>query len=230
MIRRSRLLMLVLPAVACLALSLAVLSIARSNTSPPPPAEPRAARSAGTVAGAGVVEPSGRDVSVATPVAGVVRDVRVKPGDAARQGDILFVLDDAIPLATLEQRRRDLRSAELRLEQTRGRVAQLRARKSRLPLALSRLRAPSAMRRRTSSIQAPSFSAVRSPSAKLTRRRNAMRSAEGRLLEAMARHDSTVAALALIDPVREGASYLGDVQAVRQARRLFNSPSANSSG
>lgn len=215
MIRRSRLMMVVLPLVAAGALTMATLSIVRSNTTPSQ-AQPAPTRST-IVAGAGIVEPAGREVAVATPVAGVVREVRVKPGDIVRAGDILFALDDAIVAATLEQRLQDLRAAEIRLSQTEGRVDQARAEKDAAQGAVESARAERDEAQDQVDTGAQLVGGAVSQR-ELTRRRNALRGAEGRLAEAVARFEATRAALALIDPARQGASWLADRQAVRQAQ------------
>lgn len=220
MIRRARILMVVLPVLAAAALTMAALSILRSNMPGPAVAQsgngqPRAA-TATIVAGAGLVEPAGREIAVATPVAGVVREIRVKPGDVVQAGDILFRLDDAILAATLEQRRQDFRAAELRLMQTRGRVDQLRAESEAAQGVVEAARADRDDAKDQVDAGAQLVGGAVSQR-ELTRRRNALRSAEGRLVEATARLDGTRAALALIDPAQQGATYLADRQAVRQA-------------
>ncbi len=138
------------------------------------------------VAGAGLVEPAGRETAVATPAAGVVSEVRVKPGDVVQQGDVLFRLDDAILAATLEQRRQDLRAAELRLMQTKGRVAQLRAEMAAAQGAVEAARAERDDARDQVDTGAQLVGGAVSQR-ELTRRRNVLRSAEGRLDEAIAR-------------------------------------------
>ncbi|MCU0818349.1 MAG: efflux RND transporter periplasmic adaptor subunit [Beijerinckiaceae bacterium] len=215
MIRRSRFLMVALPLAAAGALTLATLSIVRSNTTPA--VAPAGAARSTIVAGAGVVEPAGREIAVATPVAGVVRNVRVNPGDAVKQGDILFTLDDAIVAATLAQRQQDLRAAEIRLTQTKGRVDQLRAEMEAARGAVEAARAERDEAKDQVDTGAQLVGGAVSQR-ELTRRRNALRGAEGRLAEAGARFDGTRAALALIDPAQQGASWLADQQAVQQAQ------------
>jgi len=46
------------------------------------------------VAGTGIVESSTRNISVGTPVSGVVEEVYVKAGDRIKKGDPLFKIDD----------------------------------------------------------------------------------------------------------------------------------------
>lgn len=215
-IRRTRLLMLAMPALAAVLLTLATLSIVRSNAAPQATSASAGAPRSTLVAGAGIVEPSGREVAVATPVAGVVREVRVKPGDRVSLGDVLFALDDTILGATLEQRQQDLRAAEIRLAQTEGRVGQLRAEMEAAQGAVEAARAD----RDEAKDQVETGTQLvggAMTQRELTRRRNVLRVSEGRLAEAMARFEGAKAALALIDPTGPGASWLADRQAIRQA-------------
>lgn len=71
------------------------------------------------VAGAGLVEAQSENIAIGTPVAGVVMEVAVKPGDTVKRGDLLFRLDDralkaelALQLAQLEVARAQLRRLE----------------------------------------------------------------------------------------------------------------------
>jgi HlyD family secretion protein len=59
-----------------------------------PASQPAAALAAGTVAGAGVVEPSSELVAIGAPVAGIVKSVAVRVGDSVKPGQVLFSLDD----------------------------------------------------------------------------------------------------------------------------------------
>jgi multidrug efflux pump subunit AcrA (membrane-fusion protein) len=63
------------------------------------------------VAGAGLVEPSSELVQVAPQVAGVIREVLVRPGDRVDVEAPLFRLDDRTAAAELGQRRAQLASA-----------------------------------------------------------------------------------------------------------------------
>jgi HlyD family secretion protein len=59
-----------------------------------PASQPTEAVANGTVAGAGVVEPSSELVAIGAPVASIVKSVNVRVGDNVKPGDILFTLDD----------------------------------------------------------------------------------------------------------------------------------------
>ncbi len=213
MIRRARILMVALPVLAAAALTMAALSIIRSNLPAPAVAQsgngqPKAA-AATIVAGAGLVEPSGREIAVATAVAGVVRENPRQAGRSCADRRYSVPVDDSILAATLEQRRQDLRAAELRLMQTKGRVDQLRAESEAAQGVVEAARADRDDAKDQVDAGAQLVGGAVSQR-ELTRRRNALRSAEGRLVEAMARLDGTRAALALIDPAQQGATYLAD--------------------
>jgi multidrug efflux pump subunit AcrA (membrane-fusion protein) len=99
---------LLLPAVGVLVAVGAAVSVARTQprreaTDPPaPPPEPQFSR---TIAAAGLVEASTENISIGTPLAGVVERVFVTPGDAVSSGDPLFVLDRRQLRADLDSRR-----------------------------------------------------------------------------------------------------------------------------
>ena len=57
----------------------------------PPVAPPRAN---GSVAGAGVVQPSSELIAISSPVSGVMKSVLVSVGDQVKRGQVLFVVDD----------------------------------------------------------------------------------------------------------------------------------------
>jgi HlyD family secretion protein len=217
MARRARIAMIALPLLAVVALGFAIASIARSNSAPAAVATKSASASSSVVAGSGVVEPAGREVAVATGAPGVVRDVRVKPGDAVQAGDVLFVIDDAVAAAVVEQRRQDLAAVERRLEQTIASLPQLRAEAAAARSAVQTAesdRDEAADQVRT----AVSLLGGAVSERELSRRRNLLRSAEGRVAEAQARFDGALAAIRLIDPDQKGASYLASQQAVIQAQ------------
>lgn len=60
----------------------------------PPPVQPAVSPFPNTVAGAGMVEPETENISVGSPVPGVVVKVNVKVGQRVKPGDPLFQLDD----------------------------------------------------------------------------------------------------------------------------------------
>src|SRR5262249_33006017 len=59
-----------------------------------PPNDPARITFTNTVAAVGLVEPSSENISVSTPVSGLVTAVHVKVGDHVRRGAPLFSLDD----------------------------------------------------------------------------------------------------------------------------------------
>ena len=87
-----------LPIVAIVLIAFAVkyLAQARRRGCPklPPPIQPAANPFPNTVAGAGMVEPETENISVGSPVPGVVVEVMVKVGQKVKAGDPLFRLDD----------------------------------------------------------------------------------------------------------------------------------------
>lgn len=55
------------------------------------------------VAGAGIVEPSSEIIDIGTALAGLVTDLRVKPGDFVERGAPLFVVDDRAARARIRE-------------------------------------------------------------------------------------------------------------------------------
>jgi cobalt-zinc-cadmium efflux system membrane fusion protein len=111
-------------AFSCVAVAIAGCSA--SETAAPPPAAPMAVKTAVAVAAgeivlatlpATVVQPPGARVAVTAPLAGLVRDVAVQPGQAVRRGQVLATLisRDAMQMAAELSRaeaRRQLTAAE----------------------------------------------------------------------------------------------------------------------
>lgn len=68
------------------------------------PAHPTGELASGEyVAGTGIVEPSSEVIDIGTALAGLVTDVRVKPGDMVERGAALFLVDDRAARAQLQQ-------------------------------------------------------------------------------------------------------------------------------
>jgi multidrug efflux pump subunit AcrA (membrane-fusion protein) len=87
---------IVLPIVGVLAAVWAAYSVARTQPHrerTDPPAPPPVSEFASTVAAVGIVEASTENISVGTPLGGVVARVFVTAGDTVRAGDSLFELD-----------------------------------------------------------------------------------------------------------------------------------------
>lgn len=238
MAARSRLLMYGLPTLAAVALAAALASIMNSNSpaatvaprSMPPtaraegpsaaasPSLPSTASAPAVIGALGTVEPASREIAVATRFPGVVTEVRVVDGSRVKAGDVLFVIDTALPAVTVVQRQRDLSVAEARLAQTRQRAAVLAA-----DVAVARGIAASAeadldeandLVRIAGQLQSGSSITER----EMVRRRNLLRVAEGRVAEVRARLARAEAELALVDPQNNGPTLRIDESAVAQAK------------
>jgi HlyD family secretion protein len=81
----------------------------------PPPVQPAVSPFPNTVAGAGMVEPETENISVGSPVPGVVVEVLAKVGVKVKQGDPLFRLDDRQLKAQLVIRQAMLADAQAQL-------------------------------------------------------------------------------------------------------------------
>ena len=82
----------------------------------PPPIQPAVSPFQNTVAGAGMVEPETENISVGSPVPGVVVEVLAKVGAKVKKGDPLFKLDDRQLRAQLQIRQAMLADAQAELE------------------------------------------------------------------------------------------------------------------
>lgn len=115
---------LLLPALGILAGLWATYSIARTTPRrqpTDPPAPPPVSEYSDAVAAVGLVEASTENISVGTPLAGVVARVFVAPGQTVKRGDPLFELD-------VRQLRADLDVKQRALAVVWSRVAVARAR------------------------------------------------------------------------------------------------------
>ena len=81
----------------------------------PPPVQPAENPFPNTVAGAGMVEPQTENISVGSPVPGIVVEVPVKVGQKVKAGDPLFRLDDRELKAELAVRKAALADAKAEL-------------------------------------------------------------------------------------------------------------------
>jgi multidrug efflux pump subunit AcrA (membrane-fusion protein) len=102
---------MLLPALGAVAALWATYSIARTTPrrqATDPPAPPPVSEYANTVAAVGLVEASSENVSIGTPLSGVVAHVFVKAGQQVREGDPLFELDLRQLRSDLEVKRRAL--------------------------------------------------------------------------------------------------------------------------
>jgi multidrug efflux pump subunit AcrA (membrane-fusion protein) len=119
---------LVLPLVGILAALWATFSIARTQPrreSTQPPARPPMSDFSSTVAAVGLVEASTENISIGTPLAGVVAKVFVTAGQMVKAGDPLFELDARHLRADLSVKEQALAVARARADVTRARLEDL---------------------------------------------------------------------------------------------------------
>jgi multidrug efflux pump subunit AcrA (membrane-fusion protein) len=126
----------ILPSLAALGLAIAVWLVAtgapdRSLTTPAitPPTVPPEQRG-GSVAGAGLVEPSSEAIEIGTQRGGLVTAVLVKPGDRVSAGQLLARIDDrdaraalAVAAASATLADRDVATAEVNLQAAAAQLA-----------------------------------------------------------------------------------------------------------
>ena len=233
MARRSRFLIIGLPAVAILAAAGATVSITRSQPrvvslapaiSPPVQPEAGAGAGGGAVQGfigaAGLIESNGQEIEIGSHFSGIVDRVLVKPGQQVREGEPLFVLDERSAKSNLDMRRAELAAAERRRDQTLAKIPSLKAQLEASRAAAEAARAE--MDEWTDQFRSGQELLSRGGNAisqrEVTKRRNSLRSAQGRLEEAQARIAEIQAELKLVEPPN-GASLAVDIAAVEQARR-----------
>jgi HlyD family secretion protein len=119
-----------LPVLGLLAALWAIVSVARTHPTyqaTNPPSAPPVADFPETVAAVGLVEASTENISVGTPLAGVVSRVFVTAGQAVRAGEPLFELDTRHLRADLEVRRQALAVARARVGVAEAQLDDLRA-------------------------------------------------------------------------------------------------------
>jgi multidrug resistance efflux pump len=108
-----------LAAAAMLALALYhTVGAAQSLPEPSPPVEPPRTAFSRTVGGAGIVEAWTENISVGTPIPGVVLEVYVpveNVGQTVKKGDPLFLVDNRQLLATLKYNEANLQAARAQL-------------------------------------------------------------------------------------------------------------------
>jgi multidrug efflux pump subunit AcrA (membrane-fusion protein) len=116
---------LLLPALGVLAAAWATYSIARTTPrrqATDPPTAPPASEYADTVAGVGLVEASTENISIGTPLPGVVARVFVVAGQPVRRDDPLFELDLRQLRADLDVKQRAVAVAASRVTVARARL------------------------------------------------------------------------------------------------------------
>src|SRR5690606_36253789 len=229
MARRSKLLLIGLPVVAAVAAAGAMLSISRSqpqvvSLSPAisPPVQPRVTNaSLGFIGAAGLIEAKDQEIEIGSHTSGVVSKVLVKAGDRVKAGDPIFVLDERAAKGNLALRRAELAAAERQRDQLIAREESLKAQRAAAVAAAKAARAEmeewaDQVRSAEELLQRGGNNAI--SQREVTRRRNARRSAQGRLEEAQARTTEIDAELALIAQP-DGASLAVANATVEQARR-----------
>ncbi len=81
----------------------------------PPVVEPARPPYNSFVAGSGIIESISENIAIASPLAGVIKAVHVKAGDAVETGQPLFSLDDRDALAELQVRQAQVEGARAQL-------------------------------------------------------------------------------------------------------------------
>jgi multidrug efflux pump subunit AcrA (membrane-fusion protein) len=119
---------LLLPALGVVAAIWATYSIVRTTPQrqpTEPPAPPPVSAYPNAVAAAGLIEPSTENISVGTPLSGVVTAVHVAAGQQVKEGDPLFELDVRSLRAGLAVKKRELTVGESRVAVARARLDDL---------------------------------------------------------------------------------------------------------
>jgi HlyD family secretion protein len=88
-----------------------VVNGSKSTPVAPAVAEPASAPYKTFIAGAGIIEAKSQNISIGTPLPGIVTSVPVKVGNQVKAGDPLFYLDDREPKAELSVKQADLAKA-----------------------------------------------------------------------------------------------------------------------
>ena len=100
-----------LPVLAAMGFAFGVYTVVSGNkpvTIAQPVAEPANSPFPTFIAGSGIVEAKSQNISIGTPLGGIVLQVAVKVGDMVKAGDILFRIDDREALAELGVRKANL--------------------------------------------------------------------------------------------------------------------------
>jgi HlyD family secretion protein len=108
----------ILPLLALLGVIFVIRTVIIGSVPPPvaaPVVEPAKPPFEKFVAGSGVIESISENISIASPLPGVIRAVYVKAGDAVKKGQPLFSLDDRDILAELSVRRAQVEKAKANL-------------------------------------------------------------------------------------------------------------------
>lgn len=105
---------LILPLLAIIGIIVVIRAIIAGSVPQPvvaPVVEPAKAPFERFVAGSGIVEASSENISIASPLAGVIKEVLVKAGDSVERDQALFKLDDRDTAAEIEVRKAQVERA-----------------------------------------------------------------------------------------------------------------------
>lgn len=108
-----------LPVAFLLGIIMVIRTVIAGSVPPPvaaPVVEPSKPPYPVFVAGSGIIEAISENIAIASPLAGVVKEVLVKPGDAVTKGQPLFSLDDRDTLAELAVRKAAIERAKAQLQ------------------------------------------------------------------------------------------------------------------
>lgn len=104
-----------LPVLAIIGFSFGVFTVVHSNQPTPiaqPVAQPADSPYPAFIAGAGIIEAKSQNISIGTPLGGIVQNVAVKVGDKVTAGQVLFKLDERETLAELAVRKANIAKAK----------------------------------------------------------------------------------------------------------------------
>ncbi len=90
-------------------------------------AEPAQAPFRSYIAGSGIIEAKSENISIGTPVAGIVFKVYVKWGDRVKAGEPLFMIDDRAEKADLEVKKTELAKAKAAVAEAGAGLADVKA-------------------------------------------------------------------------------------------------------
>lgn len=114
-----------LPVLAIFGFSFGVFTVVHSNQPTPiaqPVAQPADSPYPAFIAGAGIIEAKSQNISIGTPLPGIVQSVAVKVGDKVSAGLVLFKLDDRETLAELAVRKANVAKAKAAVGETEAAV------------------------------------------------------------------------------------------------------------
>lgn len=104
-----------LPVLALIGFGFGVFTVVNSNKPTPiaqPVAQPSDSPYPAFIAGAGIIEAKSQNISIGSPLGGIVQSVAVKVGDKVSAGQILFKLDEREALAELAVRQANVAKAK----------------------------------------------------------------------------------------------------------------------